>query len=250
MFHARAFGSDPAHVEIAFDAGERARTVTAVLSACVVDEQGHALAEDAAWDWTLNQRLQALIAVRLASGDPTVELHAPCTQCGEAMALGLDLNALAGAPAAARFAWRDARGAELTLRLPRGRDLQRWEHDGVQSHEALAASLIEAVNGQPMQAGALPDAAWLPALDDAFEAHDPLTALRLQTACPACGHDNAVACDLEAVLLAGLARAQSALLDEVLRLASALHWSEQQIVALPRWRRAHYLRRLDAGGWA
>ena len=250
MRHARAFGSDPAHADVAFGSADRASTVTAVLAACVVDGQGRALSEDEAWDWTLSQRLQALIAVRIASGEAAIELQAPCAQCGEAMSLGLDLHALAGEPAAPRFAWRDAHGAELSLRLPRGRDLQCWVRGGVQSHEALAASLIEAVDGRPPNADDVPQAEALPALDDAFEAHDPLTALRLQARCPACAHDNSVACDLEAVLVAGLARTQAALLDEVLRLASAVHWSEQQILALPRWRRAHYLRRLDAGGWA
>jgi len=40
------------------------------------------------------------------------------------------------------------------------------------------------------------------------------------------------------------------MLDEVLQLASAFHWSEAEILALPRWRRAHYLQQIAARGWA
>lgn len=246
---ARPFGGAAVDLDIVFDGVDRASTVTSLLAACVADADGRAVDADETWDWTLNQRLQALIAMRLASGDAAIELQATCTQCGETMELGLDLQTFAGDPVPPRFGWRDENGAELALRLPSGRDLQRWMRDGVQSHETFAISLIEAVAGQPVDAGqpALP--AWLSALDDAFEAHDPLTALRLQTRCPACAHDNTIACDLEALLLAGFARTQASLLDDVLRLATAFHWSEAEILALPRWRRSHYLRQLDAGGW-
>ena len=48
MRHARAFGSDPAHADVAFGSADRASTVTAVLAACVVDGQGRALSEDEA----------------------------------------------------------------------------------------------------------------------------------------------------------------------------------------------------------
>jgi len=250
MWHARAFGGNASDLDVVFDEADRAGTVTCLLAACVTGEDGRAVDTDTAWDWTLNQRLQALIAMRLAGGETSLALHAACMQCGEAMQLDLDLRALAGDPVAPRFAWRGDDGVELMLRLPSGRDLQRWMHDGVQSHEALAASLIEAVAGQPVGTRAAAVDAWLPALDDAFDAHDRLTALRLQTRCPACAHDNTIACELEALLLAGFARTQAAMLDDVLRLAAAFHWSEAEILALPRWRRAHYLRRLDAGGFA
>lgn len=250
MFHARAFGSAVADAEIDFGGADRVSVVTSVLAACLTDEHGQPLDDAQIWDWTLNRRLHALIAVRLAAGDAVVELQTACAHCGEAMLLELDLRALCAEPAAPRFGWRDEGGRELTLRLPRGRDVQHWMREEVDSPEAIAAALVEAVDGQPARTAHTPDGGWLAALGDAFEAHDPLATLRLHASCPACGRANTVACDLEQVLLAGFARAQAALLDEVLRLAPALHWSEPQILALPRWRRAYYLRRLDAGGLA
>jgi hypothetical protein len=234
-----------ADLDIDFADDDRAGTVTALLAACLADDDGCCLAEDTLWSWSLNQRLQGLLAIRLAAGEAAMELQTRCTHCGEAMELQLDLHSFAGAPVAPRFTWCVDDGAELTLRLPCGRDLQRWARADVHAPQALAAELIEADAGEPT----LLDALRLAALEDSFEAHDPLTALRLQAQCPACGQENAIACDLEALLLHDFARMQSRLLDAVVQLARTFHWHEAEIVALPPWRRAHYLRQLDAGDW-
>lgn len=247
---ARAFGSAASDLDIAFAVVDRASAVTALLVSCVSDTQGRAIGIDELWTWTLNQRLQALIAMRLASGDANIELQAACSACGEAMALDLDLRTFAGDPAAPRFTWRDEDGTEVSLRLPCADDLQHWRRDGVLAQERIAAALIESVAGQAVGADHRPPAAWLSALDEAFAAHDPLTALQLQTRCPACDHDELVACDLEARLLDGFADTQAIMLEEVLQLASAFHWSEAEILALPRWRRTHYLQQIAARGWA
>jgi hypothetical protein len=249
-WRARPFGSAVLDLDIVVDGADRAGMVTSLLAACLADADGRAIDADEAWQWTLNQRLQALLAMRLAAGDAAIELQATCMQCGEAMAIGLDLRAFAGEPATPRFTWHDDDAVAVELRLPSGRDLQRWQRDGVEAAETMAAALIDAVAGAPVGPNYRAPTSWLPALDDAFAAHDPLTALQLQATCPACAHDNAIACDLEALLLAGFARTHARLLDDVVRLASAFHWTEAEILALPRWRRAHYLRQLDAGAWA
>jgi hypothetical protein len=242
---ARPVGSAASDIDLVFDAADRPGTVTALLAACISDADGQALGEDVVWGWTLNRRLQALLAMRLASGAAKADLQSQCTQCGEAMEIGLDLRAFADEPAAPRFAWRGPDGLDLSLRLPRGQDLRNWMREGGQlSQEALLASLVEDVSGQPQSLSAL-----LPALDDAFEAHDPLTALHLSASCPACAHVNTVGCDLESLLIDGFARAQAAMLDDVVKLASAFHWSEAAILALPRWRRADYLQRISQENW-
>lgn len=245
----RAFGEQAIDVALRFDA-DRAAVTSAVLCACLSDGRGQALPAGDAWRWTLDARLRALVAVRLAGGDATLELRADCGACGEAMELPLDLRMLAGPPAAPRFTWRDEDGVDYQLRLPRGDDLSSWP-DRVASAEQIAVTLIEAVDGQPLADGATCPAPLLAALDTIYEERDPLTALKLHAECPHCGRPNDVACDLEAALLAGFARQQRGLMDEVVRLASAFHWSEADILSLPAWRRAHYLRRLDqAEGWA
>ncbi len=250
-WQARAVGSAASDIDLVFDAADRPGTVTALLAACVCGPDGQAIEADEAWDWTLNQRLQALIAMRLAAQEPVIELQSACIRCSEAMEVALDLRALVGQSAAPRFDWHSDSGIELALRLPRGRDLQNWMMEGPSSQEALAASLIEAVHGVAPDEEPPALSTLLPMLDDAFEAHDPLTALRLHTACPECAHDNTLVCDLEALLIDGFSRAQARMLNDVLQLASAFHWREADILALPRWRRAHYLRQLHHdGAWA
>lgn len=251
-WRARPVGSAASDIDLVFDRADRPATVTGLLAACVSGADGLAVDADEAWSWSLSQRLQALLAMKLASGEVSLDLQSSCTRCGEAMEVQLDLRDFAGEPASPRFTWHGDDGLELTLRLPNGRDLQRWMQGPLASpasHEALAASLIESVVGVP--AGTQPPAlsALLPALDDAFEAHDPLTALRLHATCPACPHGNILACDLESMLIDGFARAQVRMLDDVLRLARAFHWSEAEILALPSWRRAHYLSQIDQGSW-
>ncbi len=243
-WRARALGQAAGDLDIAFD-GDRASIVTALLAACVSDAQGRAVDAASAWDWTLSQRLQALIAVRRACGPEHVDVQAPCARCAEQMAITLALDDFAAAPAVPRFTWCSPEGALLSLRLPSGHDLRRWQDEGAPGWQAMAASLVEAVDGVATDIGADELAAWLPALDDAFEAHDPLTALHLHATCPACAHDNDIACDIESLLVDGLARAQDGLLDEVAQLAAALHWSEPAIMSLPAWRRARYLQRVS-----
>jgi hypothetical protein len=167
------------------------------------------------------------------------------------MEFALDLQGFAAPPSPARFSWRtagaDANNVELELRLPSGRDLQRWTLAGNCDADAIAAELLTAVAGQPPPPTFRLPQEWLAGFGDAFEAQDPLTALELQARCPACAYDNRIDFDLEEFLLQGFAAMQRRLLDDVCRLALAFHWREAEILALPPWRRAHYLRQLDGG---
>ncbi len=240
----RALGGAATDLEIDLRSADRASAVTALLAACVNAPDGAPYDADAVWDWTLNRRLQALIAMRVAAGQAQLALQSHCAACAEQMAIELDLSMFADTPVAAQFHWRATDGTELALRLPNGRDQQRWLRAEGASPQALALALIEPSDGAPTYPDHAALTAMLPALDDAFEAHDPLTALRLQADCPACAHANTIACDLEALILDGFARTQTGMLDDVLQLALALHWSEADIMALPPWRRSHYLHRL------
>jgi hypothetical protein len=94
-------------------------------------------------------------------------------------------------------------------------------------------------------ATAFSDAA-LDSLSATLEEKDPFTALQLNTQCPACNAEIAVNFDLEAELLRRLERFQAHRLREIHLLASCYHWSEAQIMDLPSWRRAQYLRQVTA----
>jgi hypothetical protein len=89
--------------------------------------------------------------------------------------------------------------------------------------------------------GELPRDEWLDSVEEAMEEHDPLINFKLRVKCPACETTNLVAIDLEDLSLRGLRDAQRRLLTSIHRLAAHYHWSEQQIFAVPSWRRAQYL---------
>jgi hypothetical protein len=78
-------------------------------------------------------------------------------------------------------------------------------------------------------------------IDARMEASFPHVARRAGTACPECGAAAEVEIDLLAILLGR----RSEVASEVYTLAAALHWSEEAILSLPRWRRLHYVRMAD-----
>ena len=146
----------------------------------------------------------------------------------------------------------------LRLRLPTGADQTRWSETPVQDFAGLVADLVQSVDleddtepeSAPMEVqgeGQAIRPEWLPAIEAALESADPLTALQIQTECPECGHGFELPVDLEQLLLQRLMAAQTRVLRDIHRLASAYHWSEREILALSPKRRAFYLRCLASG---
>ncbi len=242
----RPFGEDAADLELDFGASPRAELVTALLGNCLRD--GATPGET--WEWTLHRRLQALIAIERAGGTQSAAVRSRCPHagCAEPMELELDLAQFVLPEGPERFECDAAPGVRLAARLPTGADQRRWcsESRGTSPESRFARELVVAVNGEALAHDAELAPEWLEPLAEALEAHDPLTALRLTTHCPACGESVALEFDLEAHLLASAAARQARLLDAVHRLARAYHWSEREILALPRRRREQYLARVRA----
>jgi len=139
----------------------------------------------------------------------------------------------------------------LELRLPTGRDQIEWRDAAATDAEVegeglalrLATALVSSVNGQPPSSDwSLPDE-WLPALDAAFRERDALASLEPQVCCPWCGNESALEPDLEALALSRLAAEQKRVLEEIHQLASAYHWTEAEVLAVPQRRRSFYLTR-------
>lgn len=247
----RPFGESGADLELDFSGGARPDLVTHLLCACLRDADERAPAPVQVWDWTLHRRLQALIAIECAGGatHSTLQLTCPRADCGELMELDLDLERfrMPGQPAA--FDVAPAPGVRLSVRLPCGADQRRW-HTAADTGEAIevraARELVQAVNGTPLGEGVELSPQWMEPLAAALEQRDPLTALSLTTRCPACGEALTVDFDLEHHLLLRAQARQQRLLDAVHVLARAYHWSEREILALPRRRREQYLARVRA----
>jgi hypothetical protein len=168
-------------------------------------------------------------------GDGGGWFEADCAQCGAPFDFALDYAQLPVQPAGDAYpqAQVDIDGRQLRLRLPTGAD-----------QEILAALpqaqavqwLLQQLASEPDRLGPL-DQAGIAAVDAALEAVSPAIVLAVQAACPECGSAN----DVELDPYRALARRSDELLQEVHEIAAHYHWSEAEILALPRARRLRYL---------
>lgn len=238
----RAFGA-ACDLDVDFVA-PRPYVVSAVLARCATDE-------DTAWQWTVPQRTQALLAVARAGGIDAVTALARCPRegCAETLELTLELESFVTDDAPERCAFSDGSDA-FELRVPTGADQRGWLESALPfsgrdrvrvASSTMAASLVASVNGKPVDYDFELPPTTLESVERELEACDPITALDVAASCPACGDAVDVEIDLEGLILDALARTQREMLDSVHRLASRYHWSERDVLALPQWRRAYYL---------
>lgn len=233
----RAFGRRE-DLDLEFASGDRPDLVTALLAQCTAADAGHW------WARTVGARTAALLRLyRLNEGVESVELGARCRSgdCGENFAFELPLAPLAAlAPDEQGWTRVLPDGRELSLRPPTGFDLQRWRQARPADRgSALQLMLHDLASGQELG----PDDEAL--LAETLAEKDPLVALRVEAHCPACGQVQDVAVDLEGLVLSRFAARQRALLSEVHQLARHYGWTEDQVLAVPRRRRAEYLALID-----
>ncbi len=161
--------------------------------------------------------------------------QARCRPCGARFDFHLDYADLPVQEAGEGYplARVDMNGRPLHFRLPSGADQEILATlpEGEANDWLLGrlASEPEALAG--------PDPERLAAVEAALEAMAPGIVLRVAAQCPECGADNEV--DLDPYR--ALSRGSEGLLEEVHQIASHYHWSEADILGLPRRRRRHYL---------
>jgi hypothetical protein len=247
-YAARAFGHARQDLDIDLADADRPGLISRLLLGGMIEFDASPDAADRVWAWTIEERLQALLAIAIATCPAPPPWRTRCQEaaCRGAMEIAIDPASFVAAPRRDTLSWRAADGSAVTARLPRGADQRRWRQARVVDAAALAAPLVEAVDGRPPEATWRVPEAWLDGLAEAFTERDPLTALQLVAACPSCGATNRIDFDLEGWLLGLLAAEQRRLIDDVHALASAYHWSEAEICALPAWRRRAYLARVAA----
>src|SRR5262245_63740158 len=68
-YAARAFGSSQRDLDLDLATADRAAVVTRALVACLSGFAPAADAESVVWEWTVAERLQALLAVAIATDD-------------------------------------------------------------------------------------------------------------------------------------------------------------------------------------
>lgn len=218
--------------------------ITHIVSACLQQQGNKTLDPADVWTWSLHQRLQALLLIALASLPTTLFLSYQCSRddCREKMELPLDLNLFRMDETKNSLQCKPEETIEVELRLPTGKDQQYWlTHTNENLEKEMAKFLVTHINGkEPAPDWQIPNA-WLEPIAQTLEEHDPFTVMSLQTACPACGRVSDVDFDLENYLLRQLEIQQWRLKQQVHELASVYHWSENDIVSLPKSRREEYL---------
>jgi len=70
---------------------------------------------------------------------------------------------------------------------------------------------------------------------------DPLIDFEIEITCPYCNEENSYIIDLEGHSLDKMHQSQQKLLGNIHHIASKYHWSENQILSLPLWRREEYI---------
>lgn len=226
----RAFGADTADLACAIDASRPAEAVDTLLNACLGEPP------DTVRNWSVARRLDALVAIRQVDGRATETVALDCAGCGARFEIELDLQRCRLPVSDAVLAFQ-AGGRWLRARLPTGAEQSHWQRERTPLRLVAASLLDPALE---------PDDETLAALNRALAERDPLRELALQPACPECGAVNEQTIDLEAHLVSCFAGQQRAWLCEIAALAERYHWSEHAIAAMPAWRRAFYLQRLEA----
>jgi hypothetical protein len=236
-WHARAFGQVLGDLDLDLTDALPPMATTGVLAACL-SADGVAPAEAELWDWTINRRLQGLIAVTIATRGVAWTSILRCQACSAPMDLPLQLDAFRRDedPLSVACALEDEM---QDIAVPTGADQRTWLRAGADGPVAMLAHLL------PQGAATSPER--LAAVEAALAAADPLTVLTIGTQCPECGADNSMELDLEATCLALLAAEQPRLMDDIHALALAYHWTEAEVVAVPPRRRRQYLDRVERG---
>lgn len=171
-----------------------------------------------------------------------------CEACRSPFDFSLERSAVPITPAGAGYPLASAtlRGQRVTLRVPTGADQEQLaELDDRAALETLLKRCLVAIDGRPPGTCFAADLApeELALLEQAVEGVAPGLATRLLVACPECGAKQTLRFDPYDFRSLSV----EALLREVHLLASAYHWSEAEILALPTERRRHYLRLIDQG---
>jgi hypothetical protein len=246
----RPFGLYDGDLSVDFDRTPRPVLVTDLLERCTRSVQNESLEQSLFWNLPVGKRIECLLTLFMsgAASEITLGFRCPNTACGDESEIAISIEELAElqADAYSTDCVEVAVGNEiLALRRPTGSDQLGWLEstftDSGAARRAMVRTLLLDDNEIVDACGDNSRDEWLDSIEEAMEEHDPLVNFKLKVKCPSCEQANYVAIDLEDLSLRGLRNAQQRLLASVHRLAAHYHWSEQQIFAVPVWRRAKYL---------
>ncbi|MEO1226057.1 MAG: hypothetical protein AAFX92_17695 [Pseudomonadota bacterium] len=230
-------GGDELAIAEAFAADDGVpRRITAVLTAALDTLGGTPATIDDVRALAVGDRqflMQQLVALLDAE---TGWMTADCQHCGEPFDFAMRFGDLPCKSAGEGFPFSSVNGA--TYRAPTGADQEALADvggDGSAAQRSLVA-LCRVDGAMPVDVGHL-DEADLARIDAALEAVSPEAVTETSLDCPSCGRTCTVDLGIDAMPLPR----PDTLYQEVHRIASIYHWSEGEILALPRQRRQRYL---------
>lgn len=249
----RPFGLVQADLDLDLEPGRRPtpHLVTDVLAACVLPSAGVAPDPDALWRMPVGRRIEGLLLIHHLDDPSEIPVGMRCANpsCGELMEVGLTIEELlesTGGDGVDDLAV-EVDGRVLTVRRPTGRDQLAWLAEPFGDEATALRAMVDTLVTFPAE-GELTDEA-VAAVEEALDRQDQLGAFRLSASCPYCEELLPYELDLAELLLAWFRQVQARLLEEVHAIARGYHWTESEILSIPRERRARYLSMLEREVW-
>lgn len=243
----RTFGSSAGDVTVDFRMARRPELITELIERCCTAADGGTVDRRLLLALPVGMRTEALVTLA-GLGDPAPfcwRVRCPLSSCGLESEFELtseQIIGFAGGERNRQTLRTEVAGLEVILRRPTGLDQARWLE---QPEELATAAMLRSILVRPsldelVERGEMVESV-ARVIDKAMDEFDPLVGFHASVRCPQCGSISDFQIDLTGAALERLARAQRGLIEEVHRLASRYHWSEQQILDLPEWRRQSYL---------
>lgn len=182
------------------------------------------------------QHLVREIGVQL--GVDLIWLAGECTDCGESLEIPVRQAELPTKAAGKGFpnAQVDVDGIAIRVRAPTGKD-----QAAISQFDAQAASLALLKRLIVVPEGAALSSRQHQTLEQAIEDLSPEVAQEVAATCPECGADLRIEVDP----YLSMTQLGAEIIDDIHVLARTYHWSEQDILALPKVRRQTYLARIE-----
>jgi hypothetical protein len=205
---------------------------------------------------SLGDREALLLHIRRITFGERMDCVLRCPDCSERVECELRVADLLLPAAEHRQRWHeetltaDGLGFRVRFRIPTAADLEAAIYGAPAGPEVVArtvlAGCVEWVRPEQEVGGADLAAAGWPAdlvaqLNARIAELDPQAEISLQLTCPACGQTFASSLDTADYLLRERETRERRIYEEVHQLALAYHWSEGEILGMPRRRRRLYL---------
>lgn len=243
----RWFGREESDLCFDFSRNDNAVLVTQILEHCTVNTGN--LPAQFFRKLTVGRRVECLLALAMGEQEIPFNFPFPCTNCGQEIELELtrveiselqreaDLNTTVAV---------EVEGKRFLYRKPCGLDLENWSAMAFGDMQQAATVMINTLALTPDLPVSL-DSEVIRLVDEAMKEADPLVNFFCRVSCAECNSKNEFLLDLCDIALTRLKRLQEQMLVSIHKLASRYHWSEQEIFAVPHWRRKAYLDLIAAG---